>query len=380
LALGRKANIENMGLEKANIRVNFGKILVDEMERTTTENIFAIGDVSTQIKEHGLKDGTAIFFRYQKNEPTYFSGIIISSNDGKYDIRCTENGYQGKIFRDIEDKHIQYRSHELPELTPVAIQAATYLVRRIFAKGKTKMQYKLIPTTIFSTPEYGTIGLTTEEAEREEKEGGIGKENVEVWWSRYGPIEQTPCHPHYCTSRSNLLHGKNLWARQYAEKNKIWWPDTGFDENDYSTVIYDNGEIKIDAIVTNHYQNEHNDWVYDLETDNGKKYNGIYPKYLELRGEAITFRYERYIKSNHLAKLIVDKRNGKIIGFHFIGNNASEITQGFALGLLLGATKDQFDCLTGIHPTAAEEFTVLNITRSSQKNFLKQEGCGGGSC
>jgi len=132
--------------------------------------------------------------------------------------------------------------------------------------------------------------------------------------------------------------------------------------------------------VNDHHQNEHGDWVYNLQTEDGRNYDDVHPKYLELRGEGVEFRYQRYVKSNHLAKLVVDKRNGKVLGFHFIGNGAGEVTQGFSLAILLGATKDDFDRLTGIHPTAAEEFAVLEVTRSSKTNFLKQEGCGGGSC
>ena len=42
------------------------------------------------------------------------------------------------------------------------------------------------------------------------------------------------------------------------------------------------------------------------------------------------------------------------MGFHVLGPNAGEITQGFTLGLKLGATKADFDNAVGIHPTCAE--------------------------
>jgi len=44
----------------------------------------------------------------------------------------------------------------------------------------------------------------------------------------------------------------------------------------------------------------------------------------------------------------------RIVGFHYLGPNAGEVTQGFALGIRLGATKHDFDSLIGIHPTSAE--------------------------
>lgn len=43
-----------------------------------------------------------------------------------------------------------------------------------------------------------------------------------------------------------------------------------------------------------------------------------------------------------------------MVGFHVLGPNAGEITQGFALAVKLGAKKSDFDNLIGIHPTTAE--------------------------
>ena len=44
----------------------------------------------------------------------------------------------------------------------------------------------------------------------------------------------------------------------------------------------------------------------------------------------------------------------KVIGFHYLGPNAGEVTQGFGIALKMGATKADFDNLIGIHPTTAE--------------------------
>lgn len=75
------------------------------------------------------------------------------------------------------------------------------------------------------------------------------------------------------------------------------------------------------------------------------------------------------------AKLIVDKLdNERIIGLHICGPNAGEITQGFAVAMRCGATKEVFDDTVGIHPTTAEEFTTLKTTKSSGVNAEKA-GC-----
>jgi len=69
------------------------------------------------------------------------------------------------------------------------------------------------------------------------------------------------------------------------------------------------------------------------------------------------------------AKLICLKSDAeRIVGIHYLGPNAGEIMQGFGLAIKLGATKSDFDNIVGIHPTTAEQFTTLKITKSSGIN------------
>jgi thioredoxin reductase (NADPH) len=65
------------------------------------------------------------------------------------------------------------------------------------------------------------------------------------------------------------------------------------------------------------------------------------------------------------AKLVVNKADNKVIGLHFLGPNAGEVTQGFAVAILKGVTKEDFDYTVGIHPTMAEEFTLLKAIAGS---------------
>jgi glutathione reductase (NADPH) len=60
-----------------------------------------------------------------------------------------------------------------------------------------------------------------------------------------------------------------------------------------------------------------------------------------------------------LMKLVVDKASDRVLGVHMVGPDAGEIVQGFAVALVCGATKRQFDQTIGIHPTAAEEFVTM---------------------
>lgn len=60
-----------------------------------------------------------------------------------------------------------------------------------------------------------------------------------------------------------------------------------------------------------------------------------------------------------------------IIGFHYFGPNAGEVTQGFAAAVKLGITKADLDATVGIHPTCAEVATTLHVTRRSGQDPSK---------
>ncbi|EGZ27344.1 hypothetical protein PHYSODRAFT_348901 [Phytophthora sojae] len=65
-------------------------------------------------------------------------------------------------------------------------------------------------------------------------------------------------------------------------------------------------------------------------------------------------------------KVICDKTRDKfVVGFHYLGPNAGEVTQAMGLAMKLGFTYDQMVDTVGIHPTTAETFTTLEITKSS---------------
>jgi len=64
-----------------------------------------------------------------------------------------------------------------------------------------------------------------------------------------------------------------------------------------------------------------------------------------------------------------------VVGLHVLSPNAGEITQGFAIGLKLGAKKRDFDDLVGIHPTTAEVFTTLTIMKNPGDAPPETTGC-----
>ena len=46
---------------------------------------------------------------------------------------------------------------------------------------------------------------------------------------------------------------------------------------------------------------------------------------------------------------------------HVVGPNAGEVTQGYAVAVKLGATKNDFDRTIGIHPTVSEVSIILKV-------------------
>lgn len=96
--------------------------------------------------------------------------------------------------------------------------------------------------------------------------------------------------------------------------------------------------------------------------------------------EVATVHREPEMPLSCLAKLVCKKDDGKVLGLHYVGPHAGEVLQGFSLAVRLGCTKEDFDQQFGIHPTDAEAFCDLRVTKSSGESWEAAGGCGGGRC
>lgn len=76
-------------------------------------------------------------------------------------------------------------------------------------------------------------------------------------------------------------------------------------------------------------------------------------------------------KNNVYAKAVVRKSTDRVLGLHYAGPNAGEVMQGYAVAMRIGLTKHQLDTTIGIHPTAAEEITNIDVTKSSGEEYMK---------
>ncbi|MFG0721370.1 glutathione-disulfide reductase [Pseudomonas sp. GLN_6] len=120
-ATGRRPMLDNLGLENTQVELDErGFIKVDEQYQTSTPSILAIGDVIGRV-----------------------------------------------------------------QLTPVALAEGMAVARRLFKPEEyRKVDYRLIPTAVFSLPNIGTVGLSEEQA----KEEGY---SVKVFESRFRPMKLT---------------------------------------------------------------------------------------------------------------------------------------------------------------------------------------------
>jgi len=74
-------------------------------------------------------------------------------------------------------------------------------------------------------------------------------------------------------------------------------------------------------------------------------------------------------------KIVCDKKdNDRVIGIHYLGPNAGEVMQGYAVAMKLGMHKKDLDRTVGIHPTNSEEFVSLKKTKASGEDF-DRTGC-----
>ena len=90
----------------------------------------------------------------------------------------------------------------------------------------------------------------------------------------------------------------------------------------------------------------------------------------------LEWEYNKYRPDGTLCytKLLVTKADDKVVGFHILCPNAGEVTQGIGIAMKCGVTKAIVDATVGIHPTVAEEVTLLNETKEDNPNAEKT-GC-----
>ena len=185
------------------------------------------------------------------------TGRTPNSNDLGLDSSDIKIGKTGEILVDNYSKSSSGSVYAIGDvtnrsnLTPIAIREATSFIDTVFRDNPSRLDYRFIPTAVFTAPEVGTVGLTEEEA------------------SELGPLEI------------------------------------------YST------------------------------------------KFKSMR-EGFAGREDRVFM-----KLIVEQKNQKVLGCHFVSPIAGELVQLAAVAVTMGATKLDFDQTIAVHPTISEELVTM---------------------
>ena len=86
-------------------------------------------------------------------------------------------------------------------------------------------------------------------------------------------------------------------------------------------------------------------------------------KYKKIEVFTTQFKPLKYTTSNFedkvFIKLVVEKKSQRVLGLHYIGDDAAEIIQGFSVAVVKGLKKDDFEKTIGIHPSSAEEIVTI---------------------
>jgi pyruvate/2-oxoglutarate dehydrogenase complex dihydrolipoamide dehydrogenase (E3) component len=72
-------------------------------------------------------------------------------------------------------------------------------------------------------------------------------------------------------------------------------------------------------------------------------------------------------------KVIVHKKDDKVVGIHYFGPSADEVIGGFAVAMKLGMTKAVLDSTIGIHPSTSEDLFNMDVTKRSGEEYRKTE-------
>ena len=161
----------------------------------------------------------------------------------------------------------------------------------------------------------------------------------------YGKLELTPV-----AIEAGVLLARRLYANSTVQCDYINVPTTVFTPLEYGACGYSEeqaidefGEDNIEVYIQNFCPLE---WQVPH-----RPVNACFAK-------LICLRYE----------------NERVVGFHYLGPNAGEVTQLAGLPLKMKATKADIDALIGIHPTCAETFTTMVVTKRSGES-ADAKGC-----
>lgn len=84
---------------------------------------------------------------------------------------------------------------------------------------------------------------------------------------------------------------------------------------------------------------------------------------------------QKDVTNCYLKVIALREGDERVLGMHFLGPNAGEVIQGFAAAMKCNLTFPKLKDTVGIHPTVAEEFTRVTVTKRSGLDPKPQSCC-----
>ncbi|MDT0682595.1 glutathione-disulfide reductase [Roseicyclus sp. F158] len=168
----------------------------------------ARGHIAEDMASHGIQlhsgtnihemtrheDGARIRVKSTTGKDEVFDTVLFATGrkPNTSDLGCEEAGLElGRHGEIVVDDYSQtavpsiYAIGDVTgrmELTPVAIREGAAFVETVFKGNPTKPDHDLVPTAIFTQPEYGSVGMTEEEAQAERP--------IDVYCTSFRPMQQ----------------------------------------------------------------------------------------------------------------------------------------------------------------------------------------------
>src|SRR6056297_474416 len=137
------------------------------------------GPIRVKATSGGVQDFDAVLFATGRRPNTDDMGLeeigVTLGRNGQIEVDAYSQTKVPSIYAigDVTDR---------VNLTPVAIREGMAFVETVFNGNPTPVDHALIPTAIFTQPEFGTIGLNEEEARDQEP--------IEVYCTSFKPMQQ----------------------------------------------------------------------------------------------------------------------------------------------------------------------------------------------
>jgi len=272
-------------------------------------------------------------------------------------LRGFDQGVADKIGKYMEDHHTKFTR----SATPAKLEKPDGPDGQIHVTYNQGGEQKVekYDTVLFAIGRYAvTGGLNLAAAGVESEKNGkfktndVEQTNVSHIYAIgdviYGQLELTPV-----AIKAGSLLSERLFAGATAKMDYVNVPTTVFTPLEYGCCGLDEeaakSQLGAENISTFHSLFQPLEWQYNKNRPDG---------------------------TNCYYKVLVNNAdNGRVVGFHVLAPNAGEITQGLAVAMKCGMTKEQLDSCVGIHPTVAEDIIGLTKTKEQDGDDVQKGNC-----